>query len=71
MSDLTEKEKIIMAAIQMYKDGMPVGEIAERIDRSRPTVYVWLKKAGVKANRMSKDSTPPPNWEKLKKEINR
>lgn len=71
MDDFNITEKTIMAALQMYKDGIPVSDIAERVGKARPTIYNWLKRAGVKRDRRADEGKPTADWDKVRQEISR
>ncbi len=47
-------------AVDLYSQGIPVWQICQRLGVTNPTVYAWLKAAGVKPNR-KRILEPQPN----------
>lgn len=50
-----EKEQLIKDTIELYKKGEKVEKIAETLNITQPTLYVWLKKAGIPKRQKNRD----------------
>lgn len=47
-------------ALELYASGMPVWQICERLGKTAPTIYAWLRAASIQPNR-KRVLEPRPN----------